>query len=203
MAKTQPRNNNILFNFIFLLMTAIALMSTFPAVGNAETVAATNNPAPFGLTLGLATVDDLKAKWPKSSGLVEKGINKYTNGPRFYGPGEGAGIEGLKEATFIFNRDKKLAVVILEGFPKGTDNAGTRKMAETLASKYKVVKKNIRALGDSSAEFHAGNTTITLNAPHLSFTFTVTYLTDEAISSFETQERSERKLKDAATKDRL
>ncbi|NPA40771.1 MAG: hypothetical protein GXO18_00650 [Aquificae bacterium] len=146
------------------------------------------DPAPLGLELGKATVKDAK----KLYRLKEKGINKYSLGPMFTVPISQTNIEGLKEATLIFDERGKLVAVILE-FPKSKWND----VYKALRKKYRLIKSKIPFVGDRYAEFKDGKTLIMLDAPHLSFDMSLVYARKEFLDAYDRITEQERKRKES------
>lgn len=144
------------------------------------------DPAPLGLELGKATVKEAKSKYK----LQADGINKYSLGPMFRMEGSQTGIEGLSEATLIFDEKSRLVAVILD-FPKSYWD----KVYPALKKKYKLVDSRIPFVGDKYAEFKDGASTIMLNAPHLSFTMSVLYARDEFLEAFYRIQEQEKRAK--------
>jgi len=108
-------------------------------------------------------------------------------------------IEGLKAATAIFNDENKL-VAIMTTFPKNKFNF----LFETMKKKkYKLSKKNIPFVGNTSAEFKNGNTTVFLNSPYLSFEMSLNYIDNTAYKAFQTAQKKENEEKKEAEQSKL
>ncbi|HAA83658.1 MULTISPECIES: hypothetical protein [Thermodesulfobacterium] len=134
---------------------------------------ASNDPSPLGLTLGKATISDLKNKYS----AVKKGINAYSNGEMYEIDTSKTDVEGLNSATAIFD-ERGLLVAVIMKFPKGKFGEHYYywdKVFKSLRGKYKLVKSRVPFVGDRYAEFISGNSIIILDAPHLSFTMTLIY----------------------------
>lgn len=82
--------------------------------------------------IGKTTMTQVKAQLNKTK-IVETSRNRYTEGPQFSTDGAGYDIESLKTVLYIFDREQKLAAVMM--------TMGKERFEEItsfLASKYKV-----------------------------------------------------------------
>lgn len=140
------------------------------------------DPAPFGLEIGKATVNDVKKKYKSEY----TGNNKYSHGDMYSLDINEIGIDGLQSATAIFDKRKKL-VAILTKFPKLKFDY----LFSTMNQKYKVSSKNIPFVGNKSANFKNGKTTIFLDAPHLSFEMTMNYVNNDFWQTYQNMQRKE------------
>lgn len=96
----------------------------------------------------------------------------------------------------IFDASDKLAAVLMT-LPKGggfgdLQNGNFAKTVKTLAAKYKLVEKNQPFVGNARARFRQGDSVIELDAPHLSFTMELRYLTDALQKAFSQQSDNEK-----------
>ncbi|MDH2918107.1 MAG: hypothetical protein PXX73_02785 [Sideroxydans sp.] len=130
------------------------------------------NAAPLGLELGVATYTQVKQQVGGKTSLSDEGINKYSGGKMLQGNGDGLGIDGLSEITFIFDVSDKLAAVLMT-LPKDS----FAKTLSALSGKYKLLEKQVPFVGNASAKLQQGESVIELNAPHMSFAMSVHYLT--------------------------
>lgn len=132
--------------------------------------APTANAAPFGLEVGMATCDAVRAKFNRPSEKKLEGGDVWleaSNREQLY---PGASSLGARCSG------NKLIAVQIEASKGGMENEGSREVFATLKSKYKLVSGGpMPSLGDGYARFVAGNTVIEQTAPHLSFVFSVTY----------------------------
>jgi hypothetical protein len=126
---------------------------------------------PLGLPIGVATLKQVKAKYP-SRDLKQTGANAYSNGPMFKLNGKGLQIEGLQAVLFIFDKNKILTAVQLTLHRDRFDV-----IMGHLQRKYALVNKTVPFVGNKAARFAHGDSVIELNAPHLSFQMTATYMT--------------------------
>jgi hypothetical protein len=153
------------------------------------------NVAPLGLEVGVADYAAVKAKLSGQTRLKDAGINKWTQGPMLEGDGEGLDIDGLQKITFIFGQDKKLDGVIMT-----LDKGRLREVTAALRQKYKTVRENIPFVGDATALYRQGDSIVRIEAPHLSFSMEVLYLTDrlhEAFNKGSAAEEAERRRRQA------
>lgn len=149
------------------------------------------NAAPFGQELGVATYAQVKQQVGGKTDLADAGTNKFSGGKMLRGDGKGLGIEGLSEVTFIFDRTDKLAGVIMN-LPKES----FKPTLKTLATKYTLVSSEVPFVGNASARLKQGDSMIELNAPHMSFTMEVLYLTNGLKQAFQQQSSNERAAKE-------
>ncbi len=156
------------------------------------------NASPLGLEIGVATLDQVKKSAGSKTALTDAGINAYSGGPMLKGNGEGLDMEGLSEIQFIFDKSNKLAGVLMT-LPQND----VRPLVDMLANKYKLVRKEIPFVGDAYAKFKLGASTVEVNAPHLSFTMQLNYLSDELVSSFNQLSQQERAAKEQKKKTQL
>lgn len=180
----------------------VQLIALVGLLATAAVAFAGGNAAPLGLELGATTQAEVRASLGKRVALVEKGTSKYSSGVILEGPGAGLDVEHLKRVTLIFDADQRLALVELE-FTKGFGNQTTVQIADALQRKYTKVNRNIPSVGNGSARYTQGGSVIELNAPHMSFEFTVVYMTtgfERALRESVAKEASNR---DAATRSRL
>ncbi len=153
------------------------------------------DPAPFGLEIGKATISDVKKKYQTQA----TGKNKYTHGEMLNLNTDAINIEGLKSVTAIFDSKDKL-VAVLTTFPKNKFNF----LFDTMRNKkYKLVKKNIPFVGNTSAEFKSKGTSIFLNAPHLSFEMSLHYIDSNAYKAFQITDNKEKRAKKKAEQSKL
>jgi hypothetical protein len=177
--------------------TRIIFITAFATM--ARCVLATN-AAPLGLELGVATQAQVRQQLNSQTQLEEAGTNQYSGGNMLKGDGEGLGIDGLSEIVFIFDTGDKLAAVLMtlpkgEGF--GDLQAGNfTKTAKALGAKYKLVEKIQPFVGNARAIFRQGDSVVELDAPHMSFTMTLRYLTQALEKTFKQQSTSNKAAKE-------
>ena len=143
---------NICLSFMFCILSSVAIADA--------TV--------LGLKMGEASVTDVKNKYSGS----ETGVNSWSNGIMYQIDTSNIPLEGLKEALAIFNPDGKLVCINMV-----LNKSRFDEMHKQLRKKYKVVKTQIPFVGYSYAHYKDGKTLIIeLDAPHLSFDMTLTYM---------------------------
>jgi hypothetical protein len=145
-----------------------------PPEANAAKPSSSVRPAaaPFGLALGSASCDALKAKFGT---FAERTLDDGdfwvdARAPDQLFPG----------ASKVAGRCSKghLIAVQVEASKGGIGAEGAREAFAALNAKYKLVAgAPMPSLGDGYARFSAGDSVIEQSSPHLSFTFTVTYYT--------------------------
>lgn len=182
-------------------MNAIHLFGTWLLV-IATTVSGAGLPAPLGFELGTTTVDALKTTVGRTAAPVERGLSAYSGGKIIEVPPGAFDVEGLKAATFIFDVKEHLAAVELR-FGKGFGNANTTKLADTLGLKYRQVERSIPRAGNASARYVGGDAVVVLDAPHLMFDCTVTYMTTAFEKAYQQAESKARRDKERATRETL
>lgn len=179
--------------FMFLLLAVLVQAKAF----------AGNNPAPFGQELGAATYAQVKSSLGAQSSLTDAGINAYSGGKMLKGNGEGLGFEGLSAITLIFDKSDHLAAVLMT-LPKGEmGNGNFKKVLAMLKGKYKVVTEQVPFVGNCYARLKQGNSIVELDAPHMSFTMELRYLTQDLLAVFNAQASQDKANKDKAQSNRL
>ncbi|KZY86048.1 hypothetical protein A3741_26995, partial [Oleiphilus sp. HI0069] len=99
-------------------------------------------------------------------------------------------FDGLQEVTTIFDR-KGVLVAVLTDFPKSKFNY----LKSAIGGKYQKVSEKIPFVGNKSATYRDGETEITLDAPHMSFTMSMNYIRDDFMRTFNSQSEAERRRK--------
>lgn len=143
------------------------------------------NAAPLGLEIGVATLAQVKAKLGGTTALAEVGTNKFTDGVMLGGDGQGLDVDGLHKITFIFDNKEILQGVVM------TLEKNFRPTFEKLRKKYTVVSKQIPFVGDSRARFSQGGSLVVLDAPHLTFEMTLSYISIALDQAFKTRSAAE------------
>jgi hypothetical protein len=147
-----------------LFAVAMAMVSISASAAESQ------NAAPFGLEIGVATCDAARTKL----GSVQESKLGGTD-VLLTAADPSALYEG---ATKLIVRcsDKRVFAVSFEASKGGMGNGAARDVYAGLARKYKrVAGAPMPNLGNGYARFAAGNSVIEQSAPHLSFEFTVTY----------------------------
>jgi hypothetical protein len=169
-------------------MFKIAFALLCMAISN---LAFASNAAPFGQELGIATYAQVKQQVGGKTDLADAGTNKFSGGKMLQGDGSGLGIERLSGVTFIFNQADKLVGVLMT-LPKES----FKPTLKALSAKYTLVSSEVPFVGNASAKLKQSDTVIELNAPHMSFTMEVLYLTNGLKQAFQQQSSSERAAKE-------
>ena len=152
------------------------------------------DPAPFGLEIGNATIQDVKQKY----NAKRIGINKYSNGEMYALDVSRIELDGLQSAEVIFSQDGKLLAVLMTLTKRKFDY-----LFDGLSQKYRLISKRIPFVGNKSAKFSDGNTEITLDAPHLGFRMKMNYINMELLKQYASQSDEERQRKEAREMDQL
>lgn len=140
------------------------------------------NVAPLGLEIGVASLSQVRAKIGAQTRLQDAGSNAYSRGKMLKGGGDGLGIEGLQEITFIFDAQDKLDAVLMR-----MSKDRFKEVYAFLKGKYKVKSERIPFVGDSYARLAQGDSVVELEAPHLSFEMDVRYLSNKLMAAFNQQ----------------
>ncbi|WP_129776192.1 hypothetical protein [Peristeroidobacter soli] len=142
--------------------------------------------APFGVRIGVATLEEVRSVVGSKTRLTDVGINKWSDGPMLRAQGSELGIEGLQRATFIFDPGNKLVGVLLS-----LPNTRFDSIKSSLQEKYKLVDEKIPFVGNKSARFRDGPVSIEVKAPHLSFDMEVNYIHAELQAKFDQASQAE------------
>ena len=145
---------------------------------------------PLGFEINKANYNEVKKTYQGQ----ETGINKFSNGPMYKVSGRNIDMDGLKEVVFTFNQQGILQYVQLTFNNKNKFD----ELANQLATQYKMTTKQRPHVGNRYAEFKNGNSTIMLEAPHMSFDTTLTYLSNNFLSAYKNisnNEEQQRKVK--------
>jgi len=153
------------------------------------------DPTPFGLEIGKATIKDVKKKYKAH----HSGENRYTGGDMYSLDTSIIGIDGLQSATAIFDKKNRL-VAMLTTFSKNKFQFLFDTMRQ---KKYKLAKKNIPFVGNKTAQFTDGKTTVYLDAPHLSFEMSLNYIDNKTYKEFQKAQQQEKQLKKRTDQSKL
>ncbi|MBI1928181.1 hypothetical protein HYR99_28540 [Candidatus Poribacteria bacterium] len=147
--------------------------------------------AVLGFKIGVSTASQVKTQLAKQTRIEDAGINKYTGGPQFKTDGEGYDIETLTKVFYIFDEKEKLAGVLMTMSKNRFDD-----IFDVLSGKkYEVIVKERPFVGNMYARFKAKGVTIEMDAPHLGFTMSVSYLRDDLYQKFNSQSAQEEQQK--------
>lgn len=147
----------------------------------------------LGFELGSSTQQQVRSRLGNQARIGDVGTNKFTGGQQFKTSGEGYGLDGLTEVVYIFDKDQKLAGVLME---MGNDRFD--EVFGVLAGKYKVTAQARPFVGNKFGRFKAKGATIELSAPHMSFEMQANYIRDDLYAQFTTQSAAEAQQKRAA-----
>lgn len=142
----------------------------------------------LGVEVGTSTVAQVRDALPDPALASKNGINKYSNGPMLSVPGTAWDITGLQKVLFIFDQQEVLTGVLMT-----MNKSRFVPVFDAISAKYKLVKQRRPFVGDQYARFNAGDTVIELDAPHMSFEMTVTYLTKTFKRNYEETSAAEAK----------
>jgi len=145
------------------------------------------NVAPLGFVLGKTTYNEALKATPE---LRNKGVNKFSQGKMLSANGTNWRLNGLKNTTLIFDKQQRLAAVLLKMNKNQFDS-----IFNHLKSKYNVVSKRIPFVGNKYAKLTVEDIEIEINAPHLSFEMTILYATKLFKKSFNNTQHNEKKEK--------
>jgi len=174
------------------LLTLLVAIVAIPALAS--------NAAPLGMEIGVATLAQVKQQIGSKTKLVDTGVNTFTGGPKLESDGQGLEVEGLSTITLIFDSKEKLAGVVMqlpkkEGFGD-MKNGFFKKTLKALSGKYKLVEKREPFVGDAYAKLKQDDSIIELDAPHMSFTMELRYMTNELKKTFVQQSASNKSSKE-------
>ena len=96
----------------------------------------------LGVEIGKTTMTQVKAQLNKATKIMETGHNRYSDGPQFSTNGAGYEIDSLNKVLYIFDREQKLAAVMMTMGKNRFED-----ISSFLASKYKVTKKVVPFVG--------------------------------------------------------
>lgn len=163
--------------------------------------AAPANVDPLGLELGVATLAQVQGAL-KGNRLTEIGTSAIAGGRLLQANNPSVGPEGLRAALFIFDREDRLVGVQMT-LPKDFGGKNLAAIANQLSRKYTQKSRNLPLVGDASARYTRGNSVVIVEAPHLSFEFTVTYMTDDFQRNMTAHQHAREQQKATRTKDAL
>ena len=140
----------------------------------------------MGHTIGQSTTRDLLGS-PEGRHMREAGINEFSGGRIYHIQGNHYDIAGLKSVVYTFDQQDKLVAVLLT-----MDKNRFNSIRQILNENYRVVDEKVPFVGDKYVSYISGNVQIWLNAPHLSFEMTITYITDSLAQKIQQEvERSQ------------
>jgi len=141
------------------------------------------NPTAFGLTIGKTTETEAKKIYHMSA-----------DGKYFYHVDiSRINLDGLMGLDLLFD-EKNVLLGVFATFNRGKKDEIFRSLSE----KYRLIEKDMPFVGSAYAKFSDGESSIILNAPHLSFEMTVSYAHNslmEAVREHQEQENQNKKNK--------
>ena len=142
----------------------------------------------INVELGVSTLEQVRKEAASVGRIQNAGTSTWSKGPILLIDNPDLGIEGVKSVQYIFDPAGKLsAVVMTMPSSKGMGDLEKRRfdeVAKLLAEKYKIAKKVRPFVGDRYAKFTAPDTTIEIDAPHMSFDMEVRYMTNSFLKAF-------------------
>lgn len=152
-----------------------------------------------GFEIGTSTVQQVKSQLAKQHAkILDDMTNKFTGGLQFRTDGGGYDIESLSEVVYIFDKDQKLAAVVMTMSKTRFDE-----VFNFLAGKYKPTSQQRPYVGDKSARFKPKGAVIELDAPHLGFTMLASYIREDMYKQFNAQTAQEAQQKKATEKSKF
>lgn len=152
----------------------------------------------LGFEIGTSTQQQIKSKLGKQTKIQDAGTNKYTGGVQFKTDGKGYDIDTLSEVFYIFDKNQKLAGVLMD-----MSNARFDDIFSILSGKYKTTESQRPFVGNKYARFKANGVSIEIDAPHMSFVMQVRYIRDDLYQQFNTQTAQETQQKQASEKSKF
>jgi hypothetical protein len=149
------------------LTLALGLVSCLPASAQQTGASA----SPFGLELGTVSCDAAR------SALAPSREEKLGDSDILINSTAPGNLYGGASAIFARCSENRVIAVQITAPKGGMGNRGAIDAFSTLKSKYKLIAGSaMPSLGNGYARFVAGKSVIEQSAPHLSFDFTVTYM---------------------------
>ena len=97
-----------------------------------------------------------------------------------------AHVNNVKDLTLIFDENELLQAISFE-----TDKYNFKAIDEYVSQKYQPVKRQVPFVGDKYAEYRSPNALIKINAPHMSFQMTITYVSQDMWDKFNRVSKAE------------
>lgn len=135
-------------------------------------------PSPFGMPLGELTLNDATSRFS----LQSSGVSPYSGGSIMTAPVAQFDFEGLVTMQLIFDQDERLVAVIATLDKQRFDTLFTG-----LDERYRSLSSQRPFVGNKSATFESGDTEIHLEAPHMSFQMTMSYLQKSFLQAYREQ----------------
>lgn len=136
------------------------------------------NPSPFGLTIGATTVKDAAEQYAMQSA----GDSAYSSGPMYQISADQVAFEGLQDLTLIFGADDVLLGVTATLHKDRFDT-----VLSGLKERYALVSSEVPFVGNKSARLQEADTVILLEARHLSFQMSLSYIDRQFLRRVQSQ----------------
>jgi len=179
-------------NKLIPITRIVWLLFLLPVAAAAAEPVTTSAVSPLGYTLGSASRASVEKSLRSKTTVLRRGTNRYSDGPMLRAEGSGLGVDGLQSALFIFD-NKETLVVVQMTLNKGV---GFDRTYERLIAKYPLARKTVPFVGNKYARFEKDGSVIELEAPHLDFVMTVTYMTRGFEQAFKTRSRQDAQAKE-------
>lgn len=165
-------------HLVFIVAAALGLGTiTLATSADAQVTA-------FGFTLGETTTQEALKQG------TGKGTNAYSDGPMVAIPVHQFDVTGLEEMLLIFDKNDRLSAISI-----GMANNKFASVHGHLSETYSVREQNIPFVGNRLVRYGAPDTTIILDAPHMSFSMTLLYARDHFYAEFKRRQRLEQQQK--------
>lgn len=155
------------------------------------------NTSVIGLEIGKSTIEDVKSKYKinYSNPDASEWVIPYVIEP------SDINIEGLNKVVALIKKDDgKLSGVVMI-FNKSISRFD--ELADSLQKKYKVTSVERPHVGDAHVYLQDGDTLIELEAPHMSFIMTLSYIDKNVREAAERKSNQEAQQKKQAEEDLL
>ena len=140
----------------------------------------------LGFEIEASTLEQVNTSLSKQTKVIDNGINKFSAGTMLRTNGSSYEIEGLNDVLYIFDDQQKLAGVIMNMNKNRFDT-----VYQAVSKKYKVASQNRPFVGNQFARFKTPDSTIEIDAPHLSFEMEVRYIRKDFLQKFNSQSTAE------------
>ncbi|WP_299006932.1 hypothetical protein [uncultured Shewanella sp.] len=126
------------------------------------------NPSIANLKVGETTEIEMKKLYKAKRAK----LSPYSKGNVYSIPAQELGIQKLDKVTAIFDEHEILSAVHLHTHKRNFDYFN-----DILGQKYRVVSEKIPFVGSSHVLYEQDDAVIFLNAPHMNFEMTISYMT--------------------------
>ena len=182
----------LLFDFLTLEVCDMrSKLATLLFVSLGTPCAFAANASFMGNEVGVTKCESAVKSLSDKARLEDNGISYYTEGKMYKGNASGLGLEGAQTITLIC--DKSNTLVVVQVIINKDYFQSYQKM---LKAKYKQNKLINPYVGNRYAKYTQGNSTVTLNAPHLSFEMTLGYATNDFLKLMDSVDKKEKQSKD-------